>query len=250
MRSDAIDQLISSYLELPARVSWEGALADSVRGTFEGARLELAGVAVLALPFERLILEADRFRFIPGIPARLEAIGARIEVSIDQRQVDRWLARARAPFALTLTESAIEFRMEMAGFPITRTETELAVTRGWFVLQPQHAEFLGLRNRLASLFRAYLPLPRLAPQTRLTAITHEAGALRLQMTLDDWEEEVTPGLVDRLQDRFLPFARQRDSIVRATRGRERADASEAAPSRPQRTGKKPRRRDRSPRGKE
>lgn len=251
MRSDAIDQLISSYLELPARVSWQGALADSVRGTFEGARLELAGVAVLALPFDRLVLEADRFRFIPGIPARLEAVGARIEVSIDQRQVDRWLARARAPFALAMTESAIEFRMEMAGLPITRTETELAITRGWFVLRPKHAEFLGLRNRLASLFRAYLPLPRLAPQTRLTAITHEAGALRLQLTLDDWEEEVTPGLVDRLQERFLPFARQRGALGRATRGRGTQDPGEAgtpARSRSQQSGRNARRRDRSSSG--
>ena len=48
MRSDAIDQLLTTYLEMPAKVSWRGALADSARGIFEGGRLELAGVAVLA----------------------------------------------------------------------------------------------------------------------------------------------------------------------------------------------------------
>ena len=217
IRSDAIDELLSNYLELPARVSWEGALADSMRGTFVGARLELKGVAVLALPFDRLVLEADRFRFIPGLPARIEATSPRIEVSIDQRQLDRWLARARAPFQLTLTEKTIEFRIDVAGYPVTRSEAELSIWRGWFVLRPTHAEFLGLRNRLASLFRGVLPLPRLAPQTRLTAIRHEPGALRLQMTLEDFGDEITPGMVERLQRRFLPF-----STEGWLRGRERS----------------------------
>jgi len=207
VRSDAIDQLLSTYLELPARVSWQGALADSARGIFEGGRLELAGVAMLALPFDRLILESDRFQFIPGIPARISATGPRIVVSIDQRQVDQWLARARAPFELRLTESAVEFRMDIAGFALGRAETELAVQRGWFVLRPKHAELLGFRNRLASLFRTYLPLPRLAPQTRLSGVEHVEGAIQLEMSLDDFEEEITPGLVKRMQERFLPFAK-------------------------------------------
>jgi len=225
VRSDAIDQLLSRFLELPAKVSWRGALADSARGIFEGARLELAGVAVLALPFERLVLEAERFQFIPGIPARFAASQARITVSIDQRQIDRWLARARAPFDLILTEDSIEFRMDVAGFLLTRAKTEVAVEEGWIVLRPMEAELLGFRNRLATLFRTFLPLPRLAPQTRLTGIEHAPGALRLAMTLDDFEELITPGLVDRMQQRFLPFARlgsprksgERESGARPTR---------------------------------
>jgi hypothetical protein len=206
MRSDAIDQLLSSYLKLPAKVSWDGALADSVRGIFEGVRLELAGVAMLALPFDRLVLQADRFQFTPGLPARFEAVRPRLEVSIDQRQLDRWLRRARVPFELRLTAKAIEFRIDYLGFPLGRTETELRIQRGWFVLVPQHAEFLGVRNRLISLFRAYIPLPRLAPQTRLTGIEHVDGGLRLELTLDDFSDVITPGLVDRLQRRFLPFS--------------------------------------------
>lgn len=207
MRSDAIDQVISTYLEMPAKVSWKGAVGDSVRGVFEEGRLELAGVAMLALPFDRLVLEAERFQFTPGIPAKFQATAPRIELAIDQKQVDRWLKRVRAPFKLKLVEGGIDFRIDVGGFPISRAETELCIEDGWFILRPQRAEFLGLRNRLATLFRAFVPIPRLAPQTRLTGIQHERGALRIVLTLDDFTEEITPGLVDRMQDRFLPFAK-------------------------------------------
>lgn len=207
MRSDAIDQVISTFLEIPARVSWSGALADSARGHFEDARLELAGMAVLALPVERLVLEARRFQFVPGIPARFVVEGPRLVLTIDQRQIDTWLSRTRAPFALRLAEESIEFRVDVAGFPISRAETEVRISRGWVVLRPKHQEFLGVRNRLATLFRTYLPLPRLAPQTRLTGVEHEEGLIRLELTLDDFEDVITPGLVERVQERFLPFAR-------------------------------------------
>ncbi len=207
MRSDAIDDLLSSFLKMPAKVSWTGALADSVRGNFEGVRLELAGIAILALPFERLVLCADSFQFTPGMPARIEASRARIEITIDQRQLDIWLRRSRAPFALQLTSEAIEFQMKLGRISIARTTTELEIRRGWFVLQPKQAEFLGVRARLISLFRTYIPLPRLAPQTRLSAIRHDHGVLRFELSLDDFSDVITPGLVDRLQQRFLPFAR-------------------------------------------
>ncbi len=207
MRSDAIDQLISTYLEIPAKVSWKGAVGDSVRGVFEEGRLELAGIAVLALPFDRLILEADRFQFTPGIPAKFQAISPQIELAIDQKQVDRWLDRSGAPFKLKLVEGGIDFRIDVGGFPISRVETELCIEGGWFILRPKSAEFLGLRNRLATLFRAFVPIPRLAPQTRLTGIKHQRGSLRIVLTLDDFTEEITPGLVERMQERFLPFAK-------------------------------------------
>lgn len=206
MRSDAIDDLVSTYLKMPAKVSWQGALADSVRGSFEGVRLELAGIAILALPFERLVLHADRFQFTPGIPARIEARRARLEITIDQRQLDLWLRRSRVPFELTLTDDTIEFEMQIGGFPIARTETELRVRRGWFVLQPKKAVFLGIRARLVSLFRTAIPLPRLAPQTRLSGIKHDPGVLRFELSLDDFSDIITPGLVDRLRQRFLPFS--------------------------------------------
>jgi hypothetical protein len=207
VRSDAIDELLSTYLKMPAKVSWEGALADSVLGVFEGVRLELAGLAIMALPFDRLVFRADRFKFTPGLPARIEAIGTKIEVSVDQRQVDRWLRMARTPFKLRLLEDAIEFQIKVGGISLTRTETELRIQRGWFVLRPKHAEILGIRARLISLFRTYLPLPRLAPQTRLIGIEHDEGALRFELGLDDFSDVITPGLIDRLQKRFLPFAK-------------------------------------------
>ena len=156
---------------------------------------------------DRIVFRADRFQFTPGIPARFEAVLPRIEVSIDQRQIDRWLHRAHAPFKLRLVEGAIEFQMDVGGFPITRTETELRVQRGWFVFRPKRAEFLGVRTRLVSLFRTYLPLPRLAAQTRLTGIKHFEGALQLELSFDDFADVITPGLIERLQQRFLPFAK-------------------------------------------
>jgi len=205
MRSEAIDELLSTYLAMPARVSWTGALGDSVRGTFVGGRLELAGVAVLALPCQRLVLESERFQFTPGLPARIRAVGPRIEMTIDQAQVDRWLALARAPFSLSLRESGIEFALDVAGLPVTRAEAELRIDRGWFVLRPRRASLFGIDNRLAALFRTFFPMPKLAPETRLSGIRHQAGALVLELRLADFEEDLTPGLIQRLQQRFLPM---------------------------------------------
>jgi hypothetical protein len=206
VRSDAIDQLLSTYLKAPARVSWQSALAEGSRGRFEGVRLEFAGVAVLALPFERVLLEAETFQFVPGLPARISATSPRLVLSLAQTQLDLWLTRSRAPFDLRLTPGCVEFRLDVGGLPITRAETQLSVDHGWFVLQPKRAEFLGLQNRLASVFRTYLPLPRLAPETRLTGVEHAEDSLRVELTLDDFEEQVTPGLVGRIRKRFLPFA--------------------------------------------
>ena len=207
MQSEAIDELISTYLAMPARVSWKGALGDSVRGTFVGGRLELAGLAVLALPCQRLVLETERFQFTPGLPARIQAVGARVEMTIEQAQIDRWLARAKAPFRLALHENGVELALDVAGYAVTRARAELCIDRGWFVLRPQRASFFGLENRLAKLFRAFFPMPRLAPETRLSAIRHERGALVLEFRLEDFEEELRSGLAQRLQQRFLPLPR-------------------------------------------
>jgi hypothetical protein len=214
MRSDAIDQLLSSYLEQPAKVSWKRAVGDSVGNIFEGGRLELTSVSVLALPVDRLVFETDRFQFTPGFPAKIEVAQPRVEISFDQPQLDRWLARARTPFTLQLREDGIEFQMELGGFPISHTLTSLEIRGGWVALKPRYAEFLGLQSRLASLFRAYLPLPRLAPQTRITAIRHAEKSIRVELSLEDFEDEITPGLIDRLWSRFGPFARRSDSRTR------------------------------------
>lgn len=205
MHSQAVDDLLSQYLAMPARVSWKGALGDSVRGTFVGGRLELAGVAVLALPCQRLVLESERFQFTPGLPARIQAVGPRIEMTIDQAQIDRWLARVKAPFRLALGEDGVELALDVAGFPVTRVVATLGIDRGWFVLRPKRAALLGIENRLVALFRTFFPMPRLAPETRLSAIHHRAGAIVLELTLADFEEDLSPGLVQRLQQRFLPL---------------------------------------------
>jgi hypothetical protein len=160
---------------------------------------------VLALPCQRLVLESERFQFTPGLPARIQAVGPKIEMTIEQAQIDRWLARARAPFTLALRESGVELAIDLAGLPLTRAEATLGIDRGWFVLRPRRASFLGIENRLAALFRTFFPMPRLAPETRLSAIRHRSGAIALELQLDDFEEELSPGLVGRLQQRFLPL---------------------------------------------
>lgn len=205
MHSQAVDELLSQYLAMPARVSWKGALGDSVRGTFVGGRLELAGVAVLALPCQRLVLESERFQFTPGLPARIRAVGPRIEMTIEQSQIDRWLARSRAPFRLALREDGVELALDVAGVAVTRAEATLCIDRGWFVLRPKRAALFGIENRLAALFRTFFPMPRLAPETRLSAIRHREGAILLELSLADFEEDLSPGLVQRLQQRFLPL---------------------------------------------
>ncbi len=207
MRSDAIDQILSNFLEMPARVSWGGALAEGAMGRFEDARLELSGVAVLALPFDRLVLEAAHFQFSPGLPARIAARKPRLILSIDQRQIDAWLARARAPFSMSLTDRSVDLQLDWAGWPLGRIQTEFAIRHGWLVLRPLRAELLGVRSYLAELLRSFFPLPRLAPQTRLTGIEHAPGAIRLELSLDDFEDVITPGLVERMQARFLPSPR-------------------------------------------
>ena len=185
---------------------WESALAHGTQGHFERVHLEFSGLAVLTLPFERVSLEARRFQFIPGLPAHISVEDPRLVLSIGQPQLDSWLTRTHAPFDLRLTRGCVEFRLELGGLPITRAETELSIASGWLALKPKRTEFLGLENRLASAFRTYLPIPRLAPQTRLTGVEHAEGSLRLQLTLDDFDDQVTPGLVERIQERFLPFS--------------------------------------------
>lgn len=214
MRSDAIDQLLSNYLKMPARVSWKGAIGDSVRGVFEEGRLELSGVSVLALPCDRIVVESDRFQFTPGVPARIEVAAPRVEISIDQNQLDRWVRRTRAPLGLNLEAEGIETLIDLAGFPISRTLTTLEIRRGWLRLTPIEAQFMGLENRFAKLFRGFLPIPRLAPQTRLSAIRHSHGSIQFELGLEDFEEAITPGLIERLTARFLPFARRPDPPAR------------------------------------
>ena len=85
MRSDAIDQLLSNYLKMPARVSWKGAIGDSVRGVFEEGRLELSGFSILALPCDRIVVESDRFQFTPGMPARIEVDTGPLERGVGVR---------------------------------------------------------------------------------------------------------------------------------------------------------------------
>ncbi len=206
MRSDRIDQLLTRYVKQPVKLSWSGSLTDALLGSFEGARLELAGVATAWLPLQRVVLEAERVKLTPGLPARLRVEVPRVELSVGQLDVDLWLSRFDLPFRLELAEKGLVVHTEIAGFPVGEFETSLDVVRGWFVLRPRRASFLGVPGYVSSLFRTYLPLPPLPEQTRLVAIGHEPEGINLTLEIDDIDEAVTPGLLDRLRRQILPFA--------------------------------------------
>ncbi|MCP5058132.1 MAG: hypothetical protein GY937_15610 [bacterium] len=204
MRSDAIDQVLSTYLRQPVRLSWKGAIADTILGTFERPRVELGGLATAWVPFEEVVLDADKVTFQPGVPARLAIEAPRVELAVGQAEIDKWMGRLQLPFRLLLEETSLIAKTRIAGFPVGELEARLDIVGGWFVLKPRRASILGIPGALAPLFRTYLPLPPLPQDARLVAIDHEPGLLRLTVEADDFEERITPGLVGRLQKRMMP----------------------------------------------
>jgi hypothetical protein len=205
VRSDAIDQLVSGYLALPVKLSWEGSLADSLRGTFEGVRVEIGGIATAWLPLERLSVSVKRAVFTPGLPASIVVEKPEVAISVGQRDLDRWLDGFQLPFRLRFGERGLIVNTELAGVSISEFETTLEIVRGWFVLRPQRASILGLPSNLARLFRAYLPLPPLSPEARLVNIEHAERRLTLHFAVSDFEEQVSPGMLRRLRKRLLPW---------------------------------------------
>jgi hypothetical protein len=202
--STIIDQLVGSYFEQPVRVYWEKSSGMPFPDRFEGARLEFAGLATSWLDLKQVVWHAGQVRFIPGFPARIEVSGPRVEIAVGQDAIDRWLKRFELPYRIELGLDALIIHTEIAGFPLARLEAKLAVVNGWFVLQPQRASILGVPNYVATLFRTYLPLPPLTGSTRLAEIGHEPGLLRLTFALEDFSEDVTPGLMARVQKRLMP----------------------------------------------
>ncbi len=202
--SNVISELVSSYFELPVSIRWEKAAGLPFPDTFEGARLEFGGLATAWLDLKQVIWHADKVRFIAGFPAQVQVKGPRVEIAISQAELDRWLSRFQLPYNLVLKEDALVVHAEIAGLPVGEFETRIEVVNGWFVLQPKRATILGVPNYVASLFRTYLPLPPLSGDTRLIGVEHQTGQLRATFGLDDFEEQVTPGLLSRLQSRLLP----------------------------------------------
>ena len=205
MRSDAIDQWLSSYLELPVKLSFEGSVGDALRGTFEGVALEVAGVATAWLPLERIALRAARATLTPGLPAVLAVEEPVVSITVGQRDLDRWQGRFQLPFRLSLAAKGVIVHTELAGVALSEFETGLEVVNGWFVLRPRRASILGIPSQLASWLRAYLPLPPISPEARLSGIDHAAGRLTLHFAISDFEEKVTPGMLQRLRKRLLPW---------------------------------------------
>ena len=205
MRSDAIDQWLSSYLELPVKLSFEGSVGDALRGTFEGVSLEIAGVATAWLPLERIRLRAARASLTPGLPAALAVEEPVVSITVGQRDLDRWQGGSQLPFRLSLGEKGLIVNTGVAGVVISEFEAQLEVAGGWFVLRPRRASLLGLPSQLASWLRADLPLPPISPAARLSGIDHAPGQLTLHFSISDFEEKITPGLLQRLRKRLLPW---------------------------------------------
>jgi hypothetical protein len=205
MRSDAIDQLVGSYLKRPVEVAWEGSLAEAFQGRFQGAPISHEGVATAWLPLERVSMLAREARIVPGIPGRLEVDGPAMEIVLAQADIDAWMKRFELPFSLHLEEEGLLVKTQIVGFPLGEIETQLEIVRGWFVLRPRRAALLGVPQYIPSLLRSYLPVPPISERTRLDGIEHEAGRLRLRFAVDDFEEDLSPGLLERLRSRVLPF---------------------------------------------
>jgi hypothetical protein len=206
VRSDAIDQWLSSYLEMPVKLAFEGSMGDALRGTFEGVSLEVAGVATAWLPLERIALRAARASLTPGLPAVLSVEEPVVSLTVGQRDLDRWQGRFQLPFKLQLGEKGLIVNTEVAGIALSELETRLEVVNGWFVLRPRSVSILGVPSQIARWFRAYLPLPPVSPEARLTGIDHAAGRITLHFSVSDFEEEITPGMLNRLRKRLLPWA--------------------------------------------
>jgi len=204
VRSDVLDQLFSTYLRQPVKASWHGTASDLLRGSFDDVRVELGGFATAWLPVEGVILSARRVEIRPGVPARLTVLEPSLQAVVGQRDVDRWLDGSQLPFRLHLSERGILARAVVKGLPIGEVEAHLEVQRGWFILQPRRASLLGIPNYAAWLFRTYLPLPPLAPGASLDEIGHDHDRLRLAFAVDDFQEDLTPGLLGRLRARILP----------------------------------------------
>ncbi len=204
VRSDALDQIVSRYLDLPVKASWHGGPADLIRGSFDDPRLELGGIATSWLPLDGVVLSARHVKLTPGLPARLHVEDPSLMALVSQSDVERWVARFQLPFELQLTEHGLVAKARVAGLPLGEVEARLGVVRGWFVLQPRRASLLGVPNYAAWLFRTYLPLPPLARGARLDEIEHEERRIRLRFEIESFEEEITPGLLGRLRRRLLP----------------------------------------------
>lgn len=206
-RSEAIDQIVSAYLKQPVEVRWEGGLASPLTGTFRGAEMRLQGVATAWLSLERVALRAGETRILPGLPAQLDVRDPSFEITIGQRDLDRWLGRFEMPFRLHLEDHGLVVKTELAGIRLAAFEAKLDVVGGWFMLRPVRTSILDVPQSIATLLQSYLPAPPLADQVRLANVEHGPARLKLRFEVADFVEEITPGIVDRVRRRILPFGR-------------------------------------------
>ena len=199
-----IEQLVSSYFQLPVQVDWKRATGLPLPDRYDEPRLTFSGLATSWIDLEQVTWRARQVHFVPGIPMTVHVVEPRVDVTVGKAELARWLKRFELPYRVELVEDALVIHSELAGVPVAEMEAHLEIENGWFVLQPHRASILGMPNYLAALFRTYLPLPPLAGNIELQAIHHEPDRLRLTFALEDFDEQVTPGLITRLQKRLVP----------------------------------------------
>lgn len=207
-RSDLIDELLTTYLKVPVMMKWETASGLPFPDKFTNTRAEFQGIATEWLNLEHIACTAKQTRLQHGLPARLQLLEPGLEIRVGQMALDNWLKRFQLPYRLELGPEALIVHTEIAGFPVAEFETTIEVVGGWFVLKPKRTSFLGVPGYVSSIFQTYLPVPPLSQESRLTGIEHAVGALTLHFALSDFEEEITPGLLLRLRQRFFPMIEQ------------------------------------------
>lgn len=215
-RSDLIDELLTSYLKIPVLMSWDRASGLPIPDRFENARVEFQGIATSWLELQQIVCDAREVRLVHGLPAKLCLTTPGIEIAIGQNELDRWLSRFQLPYRLELGEEALVVHTEIAGFPIAQFETSIEVEGGWFVLKPKRAALFGVPGYFSSMFRNYLPIPPISSESRLTGVSHAPGLLRLRFEMNDFEEEITPGLLLRLRKKYFPVIDQLSGWVAPT----------------------------------
>ena len=207
MRSDAIDRIVSTYLKQPVKLSWKGSIADPLRGRLDEVTLTLAGVATAWIALDEIVLGAAHVEITPGLPARIAVQRPQVQLALGQARVDDWVERFRLPFDLRLGPNGLAVKPRMIDVSMLEFETRLAVKSGWFVLQPMRTGLIGVPDWFGAVLRTYLPLPPVSDSARIVSIRHAPRHLWIDLEADDLEEELTPGLADRLRERLLPFSR-------------------------------------------
>lgn len=187
----------------PVKLAWRRFALEAFQGRLESPRVDLGARTLGGLRVDALRLQCDRVVVAAGLPPRLVVQGPRVRISIAQSGVDAWARQRKLPFEIQLTGDGLLVRTGRTRMPRSEVHTELEISRGWFVIRPRRAAFLGLPATPVAPFPIYLPLPSLSGSFALRTVEHASSGLHAHLDVDDFEEPLSPGLSDRLRTRLL-----------------------------------------------